>query len=347
MFASKVILLIGLSIVSAKSGPFYRRDYIYSETYDAFYKLHTTPLSYEDAITACADEGSKIFSQKIEKEWTIVKNLAENKYLSNVTQIFVGFQDPFSVRELPTVDGNTAPLLPMIEGYAKKYGCRLMDIDTGNVLSEDCAVSEEDGEETREYFICKRTIDELCPTIDRKYRYSENTKKCYKINYTQRTWLLAEKTCYLEGGFLAVIENDAEAKAISELINDNIKYFVGIGIRQRWNGIEMKNDYFNLKGKYLSDTGFNWWYSKQNRRYNINDGADTYDRENYECETSNYNYNNDCDNNDISKEKVLCGVVVKHDDIGYKPSDCNTTKPFICQMEVHKNWIILRLVSKN
>ncbi|VVD05125.1 unnamed protein product, partial [Leptidea sinapis] len=87
-------------------------------------------------------------------------------------------------------------------------------------------------------------------------------------------------------------------------------------------------------GKYLSDTVFNWWHSKQNRRYNINDGPDTYDRENYECESTKYYYNNDCDNDDTNKESVLCGVVMKHNDIGYKASDCNTTKPFICQIEI-------------
>ncbi|XP_050679761.1 uncharacterized protein LOC126975770 [Leptidea sinapis] len=326
MFACKVILLIGLSIGSVKTDPFYRRDYTYNGTYDAFYKLHTKQVSYDEAIATCTDEGSQLFYAKTKNEWTIVKQLADFSELSNITHIFVGDHNIFNDGELIIVDGQTP--------FPNEYGCTLMNINAGFLYTGNCFVSRENEEAPKEYFLCKRNIYEECPTNDIRYRYNENAKKCYKINYTEKTWSLAVQTCYVEGGILAIIENDAEAKAIAEVTRFNTKYFVGFRTRLRWNGIGSTIDYYNLKGKYLRDTGFNWWYSKQNGLFNIDVlGNETYDAENYECET-NSNDDLGCDEDATESEGISCGVVVKYSTSGYKASDCNTARPFICQMEV-------------
>ncbi|RVE51316.1 hypothetical protein evm_003996 [Chilo suppressalis] len=58
MFYQLCYFLFGLAVVSARRVNFYRKDYVYFEDYDAFYKLHGVNLStWNLSFLTCDDEG--------------------------------------------------------------------------------------------------------------------------------------------------------------------------------------------------------------------------------------------------------------------------------------------------
>lgn len=93
---------------NTKRAQFYRKDYIYVEKYDAFYKLqwNVNGLSWSSAFLNCDDEGAKLFYPKDNDEWTVAQSLAQNMMEQpNVTDVFVGLHDEFQLGEFITVDG--------------------------------------------------------------------------------------------------------------------------------------------------------------------------------------------------------------------------------------------------
>lgn len=69
------------------------------------------------------------------------------------------------------------------------------------------------------------------------------SKKCYKLNEKPLKWEKAMKTCFLEGGILAVIEDSAQALDVQSMLGNNPPYFVGV--RQ----LDSRDDIYTVKGK--------------------------------------------------------------------------------------------------
>lgn len=244
-----LISLIGITLPSAYSRrvPFYRKDYTYIEEFDAFYKLHwdLSGTNWNLAFMTCDDEGATLFYPKIKGEWALVKNLTDKMTeVPNVTEIFVGFHNEFDLGEFITVDGHSTPYPLDVNSPQSdlRDNCVTMNIDNG-MFHEDICIRTDS---TPLPFVCKKTDDESCPTIDRGYKYVKSSRKCYKINKKPHMWQDAMKTCFMEGGILAVIENSAQAKDVYDIIDDS-NYFVGV------RRLFSQSDYYTVKGQKFSD----------------------------------------------------------------------------------------------
>lgn len=74
------------------------------------------------------------------------------------------------------------------------------------------------------------------------YKYIKSSQKCYKVNNKPHMWQEAMKTCFMEGGTLAVIENSAQALDIYKMIDGRFWYFVGV------RRLFSQSDYYTVKG---------------------------------------------------------------------------------------------------
>lgn len=246
-----LISLIGITLPQTYSRhvPFYRRDYTYIEQYDAFYKLHwdLSGISWNLAFLACDDEGATLFYPRIKGEWALVKNLTDKMTeVPNVTDIFVGFHNEFDLGEFITVDGQSTPYpidVNSPESGPKVDNCVTMNINNGEFHEDVCIRAQN----TPLPFVCKKTDDESCPTIDRGYKYIKSSQKCYKVNNKPHMWQEAIKTCFMEGGTLAVIENSAQALDIYKMIDGRFWYFVGV------RRLFSQSDYYTVKGQKFID----------------------------------------------------------------------------------------------
>lgn len=111
---------IFLPIISSRHVQFFRKDYVYIDEFDAFYKVHwdLSGLSWSAAFLACDDEGTTLFYPRVSGEWALVKNLTRlMAEPPNVTDIFVGLHDEFGVGEFITVDGEYNNLATILYIY--------------------------------------------------------------------------------------------------------------------------------------------------------------------------------------------------------------------------------------
>ena len=76
------------------------------------------------------------------------------------------------------------------------------------------------------------------------------SRKCYKVNTKPKLWQDAMKTCFIEGAILAVIENQAQAEEVRNMIEREISYFVGVRkiTYQHPAYKTVKNTYYTVKG---------------------------------------------------------------------------------------------------
>ncbi|CAH0686111.1 unnamed protein product [Spodoptera exigua] len=256
-----LISLLGITLPSAHSRhvPFYRKDYTYIEHFDAFYKVHwdISGTNWNLAFLTCEDEGALLFYPKAQGEWALVKNLTEMMTeVPNVTEIFVGFHNEFNLGEFVTVDGYSTPYPLNVHSPLSDPNldnCVTMSIDTGKFHEDSCTRTTS----TPLPFVCKKTEDESCPTIDKGYKYIKSSHKCYKVNNKPQTWQGAMKTCFMEGGILAVIEDSAQARDVYNMVDGSPEYFVGV------RRLFSQSDYYTVKGHKFSDM-YSLSYNDQN-----------------------------------------------------------------------------------
>ncbi|KAJ8720356.1 hypothetical protein PYW07_012399 [Mythimna separata] len=255
------LLGVVLPTIYSRHVQFYRKDYTYIEDFDAFYKVHwdVSGSTWSSAFLTCDDEGSTLFYPKAQGEWMLVKNLTNKMTeVPNVTDIFVGLHDEFDLGEFMTVDGHSTPYPLPAEGNLLPHhdNCITMNTDTGLFNVDSCSRAPD----APLPFVCKKVDDESCPTVDRGYKFMKASKKCYKVNRKPQVWQEAMKTCFMEGGVLAVIENKAQAEEIRNMLENGEMYFVGV--RKMFSSAE----YYTVKGQKFSEMYRN-----------------TYNGDNYDC----------------------------------------------------------------
>ncbi|CAB3255952.1 unnamed protein product [Arctia plantaginis] len=292
-----------LTYISAKQIQFFRKDYTYNETFDAFYKLHWNykVFTWDDAFLACDDEGASLFYPKNTEELHLIRKLAmevARSHNDSVTDIFLGLHDKYGLGEFVTVDGlptesslsvsEPTGNIRFISGY-----CVLMNILKGSYRVGPCARKDlQDGLN----FVCKKTNSVMCPTVDLEYKHAKSLRKCYKINRRQKTWDEAYRTCYMEGGILTIMQNENEARWLQDFLQRNAhnedRFHVGT------HSVTPGGEIYTIKGQKL-DTVYQYPYGDNDREFD-------------------------------------CGAIIKSSgsQIYTTTTDCNKFLPFICEIEI-------------
>ncbi|GBP59284.1 Hemolymph lipopolysaccharide-binding protein [Eumeta japonica] len=251
MWQYRVFILSLVISASCKRVPFYRKDYVYLENFQAFYKLHEIAESWTAAFDVCESEDSHLFYPTDREEATVLQTLV-NATAKNVTDVVLGLTDDFHLGEFITVHGKSTPFPLFVTAdepppAGLESECVFLDFNK-NYLRADC--------NQRLSFICKK-VENLppCPTIDNNYVYQNSTGKCYKVNSHKQTWQEAMSTCYNEGALLVIIDDRVEAEIVGRMLTHDVLYHAGIY------RIRKGDDLFTVKGTRLDHNAFQLWYS--------------------------------------------------------------------------------------
>ncbi|KAJ8722639.1 hypothetical protein PYW07_003819 [Mythimna separata] len=231
MFSKALLVFLVVYVTSdfshgQKEMKFFRRDYIYLEAVENFYKFHTIPQTWADAKRVCSQEGASLFYPENDKEVNAVIAIWNANH-SNVAKITLGLSDILVEGLFETIDGR-----PISEVYHKWQPGQPDDEEK----KQDCAVLTKKGDmdddncDTKYGFICKKSLQSLewdykCDLPE--YTFNKNIGKCYKLHTNPLSWMDAYAVCRSEESHLAVITNRMEADYLAALTEPASRLRVG------------------------------------------------------------------------------------------------------------------------
>ncbi|XP_075969750.1 C-type mannose receptor 2-like [Anticarsia gemmatalis] len=271
MFTKSLFLLFTLCLVLNSNGQrnrkFFRKDYEYIDSTQAFYKIHTLGKSWSDAKRMCSLEGATLFYPENEDEAiSVVEYLNSSQPFRHV---YVGISDLVAKGVFETIDG-----LPVSDVYNKWSPGE--PNDAGGV--EDCVVMNIDGAYNDDNcakkfpFICKKSLQSLewnqpCNMPNLDYIFNEQVGKCYKFHVKPLNWTEAYAVCSAERSYLAVINTEVEANFLTTLtmgapkdrVPGNFMHgAILLGFHSR-----LDEGWKTVRGTSLEDSGYTLWGTGQ------------------------------------------------------------------------------------
>ncbi|KAJ8715422.1 hypothetical protein PYW07_009904 [Mythimna separata] len=259
-----LVLLSILNFSYSEGSKLFRCDYQYSSEAKGWFKYHVVPATWSEARLQCDLEGAVLASPttpEIKAKMISFINSTGNEIISDA--VFTGIHATFAKGAFYSIDGVPLSKIPHSWAFKEpdnkgnKESCLIIDSD-GDLADLSC-------EETRP-FICYRSeskkvnINE-CGTFDSEYRLDARTNKCYKFHPIPRIFTRAFFACAAEGGHLAIINSNTEAKVLSEifakypertLVGMPYKNVAFVGIHD-WNE---HADWRTIHGQTLAEAGF-------------------------------------------------------------------------------------------
>ncbi|XP_026322894.1 uncharacterized protein LOC113232403 isoform X2 [Hyposmocoma kahamanoa] len=255
----------------------FRPDYKYYKEIEGFLKYHEIPANWREARLRCHLEGSKLATPLNSELKNVMLTFATN----SVYGIYTGLHYIFSRGDYFSVEG--VPLAKIPQDWNKgepdnrndEEGCIIMKADgNGSFSDRNCT-------RTFPYVCYKKDAPGLklnvCNTWDSSYFLDDRTGSCYKFHQFPRTWPRAYMTCAAENAYLAVINSEAEGKALGELFLKKGKplpysgqYYwdtAHIGFHD-WG--EHGGQWITIHGDNLKDAGYDKFQPGEPNNYSIN-----------------------------------------------------------------------------
>ncbi|XP_075987260.1 macrophage mannose receptor 1-like [Anticarsia gemmatalis] len=217
--------------------------YKFEESTGSCYKLHSQTESWYTASSICTAEGGYLVILNDENEARVIRN---KFFPKNGHSAYIGLRDYNDNDMWTSVHGDDISRLfnQWHEGHDPNtdLNCGALD-STGKLNDYRCT--------TEWWFVCEkdtphgkptpttegtvRTTTEqemgVCGTSDPEYRLIQSTGSCYKFHPEKQTWDDANSICTAEGGYLAILNDENEARVMrSSIIPENI-YNTHIGLR--------------------------------------------------------------------------------------------------------------------
>ncbi|XP_049867542.1 secretory phospholipase A2 receptor-like [Pectinophora gossypiella] len=262
-----LVLLTFLEANAQLSKRFFRKDYTYLITTEAFYKIHTVHRTWAEAKQRCEMEGASLFYAETDDE--------ANDVISwwNQTQpfywVYVGISDLLAQEVYETIDGR-----PVLDVYSN-WGPGEPN-NAGGV--EDCVILRRDGTlnddrcDKKYPFICKKSLNTLqwnneCDMPNQDYVYNDALGRCYKFHTDPKNWTEAITYCSAEQSYLAIINSQVEDDYLVKLTEDAKKDGVSglslIGaVYLGFHNVD-GTGWKTIKGTPLEDTGYPKWGNQQ------------------------------------------------------------------------------------
>ncbi|KAL0892682.1 hypothetical protein ABMA27_014401 [Loxostege sticticalis] len=236
----------------------FRRDYFFDKEAGGWLKFNPIPVTWEEAVLRCLDEGAILASPLDEG---LSKALSAIMVNHGVTPMFTGISNVYARSEYQTMEG-----VPISNLCISWYSAPKANID-----SENCIAIQADGKVTavscseNHPFACyKKAGIELgeCGPVDNGFELDNRTGSCYKAVNKEVTWSEGFMICARAGAHLAVVNSEIEAKVIWELG----KELVLKSPKARWNFVNIgfrawgePRTWMTIHGQSLSDAGYTKW----------------------------------------------------------------------------------------
>ncbi|XP_072943531.1 uncharacterized protein [Epargyreus clarus] len=238
----------------------FRKDYVYKEDTNNFYKINTLYKTWSEAKKDCMMDRATLFYPEDEKEATSIIAFW-NKRQSRLQKMWIGVADWIIKESYQTVDGKN-----LFEVYDKwafnepdksgdNKGCVVMQGD-GTLRVESC---------TNSYgYFCKKSPKSFqwnseCGLPDVGYKYNKDLQKCYKFHLIPENWTEAYSICKSEDSHLAIVNSQMEYNYLKNITAGADKVsVVGYFVRGSvFLGFHSKNGLWEtIDGVPLQDSGF-------------------------------------------------------------------------------------------
>lgn len=259
----------GFIIDSRVDTPYFRSDYKYEPSQDAFYKLHPISTYWREAQAACRCEGSSLVVPESKAEIEVLLKIMNENLLNSTIAMLLGIHDIYAEGVYVTVDGKDFPIniQHWNPGEPNDFGNQedcIHILRSGTLNDFNCNLKYP--------FICKKnndfTINNLCNTADSEYFHDENTNRCYKLHTTPKTWSKAFEICHAEQSYLATINSKEEANLLTNKLTlhppDSLPgNFVKDGVYLGFSDLFTEGEFLTIKGEPLEDTGYIAWSPSQ------------------------------------------------------------------------------------
>ncbi|CAK1595717.1 unnamed protein product [Parnassius mnemosyne] len=260
---SSLTYFVILSFVAVLDGSQFRCDYRFFSEAVGWLKLHRVPANWFDARLRCHLEGSKLASPSTQGLINAMKLLISEATGDMSCGIFTGIHATFSKGDFHTIEG--VPLSQISHTWAAGEPDNFKDEESCIAMLPDGNVADVNCQEPLPY-ICykentKRMFMSNCGTTDTEYMFDSRTGSCYKFHTVPRTWSRAYMACSAEGGYLAIINSEEEARLIKEifakhppasLLGNIWKAVAFVGFHD-WN---QHGEWLTIHGETLKEAGY-------------------------------------------------------------------------------------------
>nr|AQY54446.1 immulectin 10 [Hepialus xiaojinensis] len=283
----RAFLMISCCLIAAtdaaatsKDDPYFRSDYKYESSLAAFYKVHKSAKYWTDARAACQYEGASLVVPETQAEINVLVQLINEQLKNDTTGIFVGIHDLFIEGTFMTINGEEID--DIFENWAAGEPNDVND-------NEDCVLLHRNSKyydincKSKFPFICKKTLatltaNPMCETADKAYFPDAAGDKCYKLHLEPKTWSEAFTICHAEQSYLAIINNDVEAKLLKETLakhpKDTLKgNFYKDGAYLGFHDQFTEGEFVTVFGQRLAETGYVEWSPGQPDNANKNENC--------------------------------------------------------------------------
>ncbi|KAJ8709546.1 hypothetical protein PYW08_009550 [Mythimna loreyi] len=195
----------------------FRCDYNYIPTSKSWFKHHVMPATWDDARTTCSLEGATLASPITEVLELDMIEIIEKSFTPE-TEVFTGIHASTPAGAFHTIEGIPFSEIPLT--WAPNQPDNKNDKEKCITLNGKGEIADRSCEEPRP-FICYsgnvKAKPNECGNHDPEYFLDKRMNKCYKLHSTPRNFSRAFLACSAEGGHLAIINSDLEAKVLIDL----------------------------------------------------------------------------------------------------------------------------------
>ncbi|XP_075986549.1 C-type mannose receptor 2-like [Anticarsia gemmatalis] len=227
-----------------------------------WYKYHVVPATWSTARRICAIEGGILASPVTPLHEQVMR------YFSSRRQMFTGLHSTYSEGIYYTVDG--IPLESLSVTWAANEPNNIDNLESCLVMDPEGKLSDIRCESPRPYLCFKNQIlpETVCGTPDSEYVFYKETNKCYKFHKKPEKFYDANFVCSAEGGHLAILNSNAEAGVIRNIISKHPqnsvvgefwKEIVFVGFHNWGTG----GDWRTIHGQTLAEAGYQTFAAKE------------------------------------------------------------------------------------
>ncbi|XP_075974097.1 uncharacterized protein LOC142975246 [Anticarsia gemmatalis] len=229
--------------------------FVYHENIKGWIKPFKLVTTWDKAAERCYSAGA-IMASPIDKPMLSAMKSIILDQRDQSQYFFIGMNSKFAPEQFVSQEGIKLEDLPetaMITRLESLHG-RCLSMNLTNIRVEPCS--------HRLAYMCYKRKQHLeenrepneCGTYDDEYKLNETTGSCYKYHMELKTWDEANIICAREGAYLAIINDEEEAKLHTAKIVDK-QYDLYVGLRD----LELDNNWMSIHGQPVEQLYNSWW----------------------------------------------------------------------------------------
>lgn len=215
----------------------------YQHYHEAFgsLKLYKEPTNWNQAFLKCYNDSAVLASPLDEGLLSAMQDMME-KHNAKLSY-FIGANAKYTSGLYVSIEGVPLTQMPAGQMYDE------LDKQQGECLGMSGYTLKAVSCKNPLPYLCYKK-DSECGTTDKQYKLQPSTGSCYKLHKELKNWRDANSVCISEGGYLAILNNDLEARMLMNMIPENTGTWPH---EQGWRGMYIGLHDWTHSGNWLTN----------------------------------------------------------------------------------------------